>query len=96
VEVEFSEFIDRNRLVSGRDLEELASRHRSTKHISERIELYVLAISRCGFRACAMAALLGKKRNSITRWLDKGLVKERDDPEFAARIDSLDSSISQQ
>ncbi|MEX1311747.1 MAG: transposase [Candidatus Sulfomarinibacteraceae bacterium] len=95
-ELRFSEFIDRYRLVSGRDLEELASRHRSAKHIRGRIELCVLAISRYGLRACDIAALLGKGRNSITRWLNKGLVKERDDPDFAARIDSLDSSISQQ
>ncbi len=87
--------IDRYRLVSGRDLEELASRHRSTEHIRGRIELCVLAISRYGFRACDIAALLGKGRNSITRRLSKGLVKERDDPDFAARIDSLESSISQ-
>jgi hypothetical protein len=48
-----------------------------------------------GFGAWDVAALLGKGRNSITRWLDNGLVKERDDPDFAARIDSLDTAISQ-
>jgi hypothetical protein len=54
----------------------------------------VLAVSRYGLKACEIAALLRKDRNSVTRWLNQGLRREHDDPEFVARLDSLDSAIS--
>ena len=93
-ELQLSEFVDRYESVSGYDLDELASRHRSTRHITGRIEFCVLAVSRYGLRACEIAALLGKGRNSVTRWLNQGLRRENDDPGFAARLDLLDSGIS--
>jgi len=93
-ELQLSEFVDRYESVSGYDLDELASRLRSTRHIAGRIEFCVLAISRYGLRACEIASLLGKGRNSVTRWLNQGLRRERDDARFSARLDTLDSSIS--
>ena len=88
------EFVDRYESVSGYDLDELASQRRSTRHITGRIEFCVLAVSRYGFRACEVAALLEKGRNSVTRWLNQGLRQENSDPGFAARLDILDSEIS--
>jgi hypothetical protein len=90
-----SEFVDRFESVSGYGLDELASRHRSLRHVIGRIEFCVLAVSRYGLRACDIASLLRKGRNSVTRWLNQGLRREHDDPEFAARLDSLDFEISQ-
>ena len=93
-ELHLSEFADRFQLASGHGLDELASRHRSTRHITGRVEFCVLAISRYGLKSCEIAALLDKGRNSVTRWLNQGLRREHDDPRFAARLDTLDSAIS--
>jgi len=93
-EFELSDFVDRFESVSGVDIDELVSRHRSVRHITGRIEFCSLAVSRYRLRACDIAALLGKGRNSVTRWLSQGLSRERDNPEFAARLDALDTAIS--
>ncbi len=41
-----------------------------------------------------MADLLGKHPNSITRWLNRGLRLEREDPGFKRRVDTLDEAAS--
>ena len=93
-QLDLLEFADRFESASGYDLGELASRHRSMRHITGRTVFCVLAVSRYGLRACDIAALLRKGRNSVTRWLNQGLRRENDDPGFVARLDSLDSAIS--
>ncbi len=93
-ELPLSEFVGRFQLVSGHSLDDLASRQRSTKHITGRVEFCVLAVSRYGLKSCEIAALLCKGRNSVTRWLNQGLRREHDDPPFASRLDTLDSAIS--
>ena len=93
-ELLLSEFADRFESVSGYGLDDLASRHRSTRHITGRLEFCVLAVSRYRLKTCEIAALLDKGRNSVTRWLNQGLRREHDDPEFSARLDFLDSGIS--
>jgi hypothetical protein len=35
-----------------------------------------------------------KERNSVTRWLYRGLCDERDDPSFSEWINRLDAEIS--
>ena len=60
------EFVDRFESASGYDLDELASRHRSMRHITGRTEFCVLAVSRYGLKACEIAALLRKGRNSVS------------------------------
>jgi len=92
--LDLSEFVDCYESVSGYGLDELASRHRSKRHTTGRTEFCVLAVSRYGLKACEIASLLRKGRNSVTRWLNLGLRREHDDPEFVARLDSLDSAIS--
>jgi hypothetical protein len=87
-------FADRYESVSGYDLDELASRHRSKRRLTGRIEFCVLAVLKYGLRICEIATLLGKGRNSVTRWLNQGLRREHDNPEFAARLDGLDMAIS--
>jgi hypothetical protein len=42
-----------------------------------------------------IAALLGKHPNSVAKWLNRGLLLERNDPEFKSRLDHLDAAISQ-
>jgi hypothetical protein len=38
--------------------------------------------------------LLGKHGHPVTKWLNKGLLKEGIDPGFKSRIDNLDAAIS--
>jgi len=41
-----------------------------------------------------VAALLNKHPNSITKWLNRGLRLEREDPAFKQRVDALDKAVS--
>jgi REP element-mobilizing transposase RayT len=94
-ELQLSDFVDRFETVSGYSLDELASRYRSTRHITGRIEFCALAVSRYRLKSCEIAAVLNKGRNSVTRWLNQGLHREHDNPQFAARLNMLDAAISQ-
>ncbi len=49
---------------------------------------------RYGFRARDIADLSCKGRNSVTRWLNRGLCDDRDDPVFSEQINRLDTEIS--
>ncbi len=93
-ELSLPDFVVRFESASGHRLDDLASRFRTERHICGRIEFSLLAISRYGFRACDIAAVLRKGRNSVTRWLNRGLCDERDDPVFSEQIDRLDAEIS--
>lgn len=93
---EFSlpDFVVRFESASGHQLDDLASRSRTERHIRGRIEFSLLAVSRYGFRACDIATILCKGRNSVTRWLNRGLRDEYDDPAFSEQINRLDAEIS--
>lgn len=93
-ELSLPDFVVRFESASGHQLDDLASRSRSKRLIRGRIEFSLLAISRYGIRACDIAAVLCKGRNSITRWLNQGLCDERDDPVFGEQINRLDAEIS--
>jgi len=93
-ELSLSDFVARFQSASGHQLDDLASRSRTERHIRGRIEFSLLAASRYGFRACDIGAVLCKGRNSVTRWLNQGLCDERDDPSFSEQINRLDAAIS--
>ena len=93
-ELDLAEFALRFQSYSDHTLENLASRFRSAQQIRGRIEIATLAVSRYGFRVCAVASLLRKHGNTVTRYVNRGLRKEGNDPEFKNRIDDLDAAIS--
>ncbi len=92
--LEFAEFARRFEVVAGHAIDDLASRFRSAEQVRGRIELSTLAVCRYGLRVRGIAALTNKHRNSVTKWLNKGLRRERTDPEFKKRLDNLDDGIS--
>ena len=94
MKLEFGEFVARMEAVSGLSLEELSSRSRNSRIRRQRIEFATLAVGRYGLRVCDIAALVGKHPNSVTKWLNRGLRLERNDPEFRDRLDQLDAAIS--
>lgn len=94
LQLEFGEFVERMVTVSGVLLEDLASRDKYPALTKQRVELATLAIARYGLRVCDVAALTRKHPNSVSKWLNRGLRLERDDPEFKARLDHLDGAIS--
>lgn len=53
-----------------------------------------MAVERNKARTCDMAALLSKHPDSITRWLNRGLRLELDDPGFKRRVATLDEAAS--
>jgi hypothetical protein len=92
--LELGEFVARMETVSGRSLADLASRFKGSALTRRRIEFATLAVGRYGLRVCDIAALLRKHPNSVTKWLNRGLRLERDDPGFKERLDQLDAAIS--
>jgi len=80
--------------VSGFSLDDLVFRFHSSKQIDGRIVLSTVAVSRYGFRACDIAALIGKHGSSATKWLTEVLRKEGVDQEFKSQVDGLDAAIS--
>lgn len=94
VEIDLDDFALRFEQAAGLTVRELASRSRSKNRIQGRIEFATLAISRYRYRICDVADLIHKHRSSITLWLNKGLLTENTDLEFARRLDQLDEQIS--
>ena len=93
-ELELGEFVDRFEESAGHALDDLASRFRTLDFIRGRIEFTTLAVARYGFRSRDVATLLNKHGASVTRWLNLGLKKERNEAEFRSRLDALDRAIS--
>jgi len=88
-------FVARFEHHSDHSIGDLASPLRDSDLIHGRIELSMLAVARYGgFRSRAIADLVNKHPASVTRWLNPGLRRERDDPEFRSRIDTLARLIS--
>ncbi len=92
--LELSEFTHRIESLSGHRLAELSSRTRSADQTDARIEFCTLAVGRYGLRVCDVSSLLCKHSNSVTKWLNRGLRRERDEPDFKSRLDQLDAAIS--
>ncbi|MDX2435529.1 MAG: hypothetical protein QNL88_00635 [Acidobacteriota bacterium] len=51
-------------------------------------------VTRFDLRSSDLATLLHKHQSSVTRWLNLGLRRERQDPVFRDRINWLDAEIS--
>jgi hypothetical protein len=93
-ELTFDGFLRRFLETSGHNLKELASRGRGSRLLDGRIELITLGLSRYRLRARDFATLLDKHGATVTRWLNEGLRRERDDTTFRQRLDDLDRKIS--
>ena len=93
-ELTFEGFLRRFLKTSGHHLDDLSSRLRGSRLIDGRIELITLGLSRYGLRARDFANLLNKHGATVTRWLNEGLRRERDDSTFHQRLDDLDRAIS--
>jgi len=93
-EFTFEEFVDRFFASSGHDFNELRSRLRTSHILDARIELATLALARYGLRTRDVAGLLKKDPSTVTRWLNAGLQRERDDVDFCLCLDTLDHAIS--
>ena len=88
------EFAARMEPHSGLLVADLASRRRGHTLTRGRIEFSALAIARYGLRVRDVSFLLRKHPNSITKWLNRGLRLENQDPDFRERLDALDSRMS--
>ncbi|HSN53780.1 MAG TPA: transposase [Candidatus Sulfomarinibacteraceae bacterium] len=88
------ELVDRLKGLDLVPVERLSSRSRGAELTLLRVEFAALAIGRYQARTCDVAALLDKHPNSITKWLNRGLRLERQDPAFKRRIDTLDEAVS--
>lgn len=73
---------------------DLSSPLRTPELIRGRIELTTLAVARFDIRSSDIADLIDKHRSSMTRWLNIGLRRQRDDLGFRFHLDFLDRKIS--
>jgi len=92
--LDLQDFVRLFELFSGHTIDDLASPLRSPGLIRGRIALTVLGVGRYGLRSVEIASLLNKHPSSLTRWLNLGLIQEREDPRFCACLDTLDQQIS--
>jgi hypothetical protein len=79
---------------SGHSIEELSSPLRTAALIRGRIELTILAVARIGLPSSEVAHLINKHPSSMTRWLNLGILRVREDLLFRERINRLDQQIS--
>jgi len=79
---------------TGHSIADLSSPLRISTLTEGRIELTLLAVTRFALRSSDLAAFLKKHPSSLTRWLNEGLHREREDCEFRDRINNLDAAIS--
>jgi len=79
---------------TGHSIAKLSSPSRVSNVTEARIELTLLAVARFALRSSDLAMLLNKHPSSLTRWLNEGLHRERNDSEFRDRINQLDAEIS--
>jgi len=80
---------------SGHSIADLSSPLRSPGLIRGRIELTALGASRYGLRSVEIPSHIDKPPTSLTRRLNLGLIQEREDPKFRARLNTLDQQISE-
>lgn len=79
---------------SGHSIADLASPLRTADLTEGRIELTSLAVTRFALRSSDVATVLHKNPGSLTRWLNLGLLKEKEDPIFLDRINHLDNEVT--
>jgi len=92
--IDIDEFADRFQTASEYAIEDLASHLRSASQLLGRIVFTTLAVNRYRIRGPAIAALLEKHHNSVTKQLTEGLRREATDPEFKRLLNTLDAEIS--
>jgi REP element-mobilizing transposase RayT len=92
--IDLSDFAPLFERFSGHSIADLASPLRTPELTRGRVELTILAVTRFGIRSSDIANLIDKHRSSMTRWLNIGLRRQRDDRGFRLRLDFLDRKIS--
>jgi hypothetical protein len=86
------ELVDRLQDFDLVSVDRLPSRFRGAELTLIRAEFAILAIGRYQARTCDVADLQFKHPNSITKWLNRGLRLEPEDPGFKGRLDTLDEA----
>ena len=79
---------------SGHSVADLASPLRTADLTEGRIELTALAVTRFALRSSDLATVLHKNPGSLTRWLNCGIRREKEDPKFLDRINHLDNEVT--
>ena len=92
--VDLADFAQLFERFSDHSIVDLSSPLRTPDLTRGRIELTTLAVTRFEFRSIEIADLIDKHRSSVTRWLNIGLHRLRNDCGFRHRLDFLDREIS--
>ena len=94
LELTLDELVDRLQDLELVSVGRLSSKFRGAEFTLLRTEFAALAIGGCQARTRDVAGLLGKHPNSFTKWLNRGLRLEREDPAFKRRVDTLAEAVS--
>jgi len=92
--VALADFVELFEQFSEHSIVDLSSPLKTPALVKGRVELTLLGVSRYGFRSSDLASLINKHPSSMTRWLNEGISREREDPTFRDRIRQLDQQIS--
>ena len=92
--IAISDFVVLFEEATGHSIAKLSSPLRTSDLTNGRIELTLLAVTRFALRSSDLATLLHKHQSSLTRWLNLGLRREKQDPIFCDRIIQLDVEVS--
>jgi putative transposase len=90
-----SEYLALGAAALGLAMSDLRCRQRGRAVVRGRELLAVVGVERYGLRVLDIAEGLGKSQDAITKAIARGSRRRREDPEFRAALDLLDSSIAQ-
>ena len=73
----------------------LGDRNRSPDIVRARELIGLIGVERYGVKVNELAAELGKSRDGVSRWVQRGADHRKSDPEFAYDAESLDNAASE-
>ena len=80
----------------GIDRARLASRNRHPEIVRARELIGLVGVERFGVKVSELATELGKSRDGVSRWIQRGTVRRVSEPEFASDAEALDSAASEE
>jgi len=88
------EYLARAATAAGSMLEALSSPRRDRQTVRAREAVMLLGVERYGQQVRALAVVLGRTADQVSRWAGQGSRRKAVDPEFLRRLDAIDEAIT--
>ncbi len=89
-----AEYLARAAAAVGITVEELSSPRRDRQTVRAREVVIALGVERYGQRVRALAAVLGRTADQVSRWAGQGSRRKATEPEFLRRLEATDETIA--